>query len=117
MRGIIRLTVSMIGGGAFYTLWLASVLLQGGSGPWRLGGVSLVLAPLITSLGFAVGMVIAERFTGRRRGFLGAWSWALVGCVLGAFAVYPFGRMLIVFGMFMLGSVAVGIREVRLAGR
>ena len=43
---------------------------------------------------------------------LPAFLLPLAGCFAGALAVYPFGAMLIVFGMFGLGTVAVVVNEI-----
>jgi hypothetical protein len=40
--------------------------------------------------------------------------WPLIGCSLGAAAVFWFGPMLIVFGMFVAGTASVVVREVLL---
>ena len=74
-------------------------------------------APVATALGFGLGSVVGDRIIGRRSTpLLRACLWPLAGCVVGAVVVYPFGPMLIVFGMFGLGTAAVVAREV-IAGR
>ncbi len=115
MRGaLIRVTASLAGAALLYTAWLAAAVPKGRFGMPVVGPVLLVAAPLLTSVGFALGLREGERLTrGRRGGFLSAWLWPLAGCSLGAFAVYPFGPMLIVFGMFTLGTAAILLREVR----
>ncbi len=71
------------------------------------------LAPVFTAAGFAAGILVLERITGRgNTKFLPIFIWPLVGCAIGAIAVYWFGPMLIVFGMFVCGSLAMTIREV-----
>jgi hypothetical protein len=117
MKSVVRLVASLVGGGVFYTVWLAVALSGGRIGQPEIAAELTILAPIITSLGFAVGLALAELLTGRRGGFFGAWLWALVGCAMGALVVYPFGPMLIVFGMFVLGTVAVAVREIRLIRR
>ena len=42
--------------------------------------------------------------------------WPLVGCAVGALAVYWYGPMLIVFGMFVSGTCGVVLRELVLGG-
>ena len=70
------------------------------------------MAPVATALGFASGLYLHERATGARKArFLSALGWPLAGCVVGAAAVYWQGPMLIVFGMFVLGTVSVVLRE------
>lgn len=117
MRVIVRLAVSVAGGGVFYALWLAAALSGRGAHEVGIGAPWTILAPVITSLGFAVGLVIAGLLTGRRGGFGGAWLWALAGCAVGAIVAYQFGPMLIVFGMFAVGTAAVAAREITLRRR
>jgi len=59
-----------------------------------------------------VRMIVAQCLTGTRpKGFLRTFIWPLVGCVLGAVAVVWFGPMLIVFGMLVVGTGSVALRE------
>ena len=112
--GLVRLTAALAGAAVFYSAWLAVAVPNGRLSMPVVGTLLLVAAPLLTSLGFALGLREGERLTrGKRGGFLRAWVWPLAGCSLGAFAVYPFGAMLIVFGMFTLGTAAILLREVR----
>jgi len=67
-----------------------------------------MLAPIITGLGFAAGAAVFSRI--RRLAlppFRRLWLYPLTGCSIGAAVVFPFGPMLIVFGMCLLGSVAM----------
>ena len=48
-----------------------------------------------------------------RQNFFNIYKWPLVGCIIGAALVFPFGPMLIVFGMFGLGTLSVILREVK----
>ncbi len=43
--------------------------------------------------------------------FFQIYIWPLIGCSIGAGAVYWFGPMLIVFGMFVVGTASVALRE------
>jgi hypothetical protein len=107
-----RVTVSALFAGLFYTGWLAVFL-----GAFQDSGVLVkavlwVVAPVITAAGFAVGMIIAERLTEtRREDFVRTFAWPLFGCVLGAVVVVWLGPMLIVFGMFLVGTGSVALRE------
>lgn len=76
------------------------------------------LAPVFTAAGFAAGILVLDRMTGTgTTKFLPIFIWPLVGCAIGAIAVYWFGPMLIVFGMFVCGSLAITIREVALRAK
>jgi hypothetical protein len=67
---------------------------------------------LVTAAGFAAGTVIASgMISARRETFFQAFVWPLVGCFLGAVSVVWFGPMLIVFGMFFLGTGSVALKE------
>ncbi len=113
-----RIVISILGGGAFYTLWMGIAIRVGRIGYSGRGVALLIAAPILTAAGYAAGMLIGERLTGRAsKGFISIWLWALIGCAIGAFAVYPFGPMLIVFGMFVLGTVSVLVREIVLFRR
>jgi hypothetical protein len=71
-----------------------------------------LLGPVITEAGFASGLAVGERVTAAHRStFWRILLWPLAGCAIGAGAVYPFGPMLIVFGMFAVGTVSVIARE------
>lgn len=67
---------------------------------------------MITASGFAVGLIVAKRLTKARwEAFLPTFIWPLVGCVLGAVVVVWFGPMLIVFGMLLMGTASVALRQ------
>jgi len=82
----------------------------------RSGGAETILrllAPVVTAAGFAVGITVAERLGKRDEpSFIRIYVWPLVGCAIGATVVYPFGPMLIVFGMFAAGTASVAVREI-----
>jgi hypothetical protein len=75
-------------------------------------------APVVTTAGFAFGLTLL-RWRVRPLGsqFTRNYAWPLLGCAVGAAVVYPFGPMLIVFGMFAAGTLAVAIREAWLLRR
>ncbi len=112
---ILRLFLSVLGAGSLYTLWMVVGIPGARTGPGPAAIAIFALAPIATAIGYAVGMQLGEGITGRRaRGFRNAWVWALVGCLIGALVAYPFGPMLIVFGMFLVGTAAMTVREFRL---
>ncbi len=68
--------------------------------------------PVVTAAGFAFGMTIGEYLTSvKRPRFWQTCLWPLLGCGVGAGALFWFGPMLIVFGMFLLGTASVVLRE------
>jgi hypothetical protein len=111
-RALWSIIGSMVGGAIFYFSWLIAFLLLE---PVAIGTVEAglwALAPIVTSLGFALGAGIVER---RRASgplwFLRLWAWSLVACALGAASLYAVGPMLIVFGMLGLGTASMGLRQ------
>ena len=112
-EAVLRLASSLLGAGVFYTAWMAAFFAATRSGSVIAETVLWLLAPVMTAAGFAVGVTMAERLAKKQRtSFIRIYVWPLVGCAIGAAVVYPFGPMLIVFGMFAAGTVSVAIREV-----
>jgi hypothetical protein len=110
---LVRVVVSLLCGGAFYFVWMAAFLLAIKLDSLVVEAVLWLLAPVVTAAGFAVGIVAYERLTSTTRtGLFRIFIWPLIGCAIGAGAVYWFGPMLIVFGMFVAGTVSVALREV-----
>ena len=73
----------------------------------------IILAPVFTSFGFALGIFIMERLSEERTTNLFLiFLWTLAWCAVGAFVTNLFGPMLIVFGMFIMGALSVAVREV-----
>ena len=115
LKALIRVASSLLCAGAFYAAWLAAFLLTAEANGSVTHAIRWLSAPVVTAAGFAVGIVISERLTrARKTRFFRILPWPLVGCAIGAGAVYWFGPMLIVFGMFAAGAASVIIREVML---
>jgi FtsH-binding integral membrane protein len=116
VKSLVRVVASLLGAGLLYSVWLAAVLAAARpASPMPFWFV--LTAPVATAFGFGLGSVVGDRIIGRRSTpLLRACLWPLAGCVVGAVVVYPFGPMLIVFGMFGLGTAAVVASEV-IAGR
>jgi hypothetical protein len=112
---IIRVVLSVIVSGIFYVGWLAAalpILESEFVGP-VLKVIFWIAAPVVTAFGFAVGVFLFERLPGTRKSqILDIYKWSFVGCAVGAVSVVFFGPMLIVFGMFALGTAAIAIREI-----
>lgn len=111
-RVFIKVTVSLLCAGISYSVWLAAFLVAAELGSSVVETIGWLSAPVATAVGFAIGITIFECVTrARRTSFLRIFAWPLIGCALGAGAVYWFGPMLIVFGMFALGTASVALRE------
>lgn len=118
MKLVVRVAASLLGAGTFYSAWLAVVLALDPQPTAPLPLVVSATAPLFTALGFALGALLADRLTRQTQTrFLRTYLWPLAGCVVGALVVYPFGPMLIVFGMFALGTVTVFVEGLMLEER
>jgi hypothetical protein len=84
-------------------------------------GLLWIVAPVITALGFFAGAALFNRFRRLPRLPLSRlYFYPLLGCSIGAAVVFPFGPMLIVLGMCLLGSLSMLLFEFvafrRLAG-
>jgi len=113
-RLVVKVIVSLAFAGVFYTFWMAVAIsvFKSGAHSSVLEAVLWLSAPAITAGGFAAGIAIFDRLSGARKpGFLNAFKWSFIGCAVGAAAVFPFGPMLIVFGIFGVGTAAVSLRE------
>lgn len=113
-RLVVKVVVSLAFAGVFYTFWMAVAISVFKSGAHNsvLDAVFWLSAPVIAAAGFAAGIAIFDRLCGARKpGFLNAFKWSFIGCAVGATAVFPFGPMLIVFGMFGVGTAAISLRE------
>ncbi len=113
----IKAVVSLVFAGIFYIGWMtvAIPIFKSGAGVVA-RGICWLSAPVVTAVGFATGVVIAERVTKARKSkFLDILIWPLIGCAIGAGAVWWIGPMLIVFAMFAVGTVSVAVREVVLS--
>lgn len=107
-----RFVVSVVSGAAFYVAWMAVFLV---SRPYHvpfLRGLLWILAPIVTGLGFSAGAALFTRCSNLAGiPFRRLCCYSLCGCCIGAAAVFPFGPMLIVFGMCLLGSLAMLLFE------
>jgi hypothetical protein len=69
-----------------------------------------LLAPIVTAAGFTSGILLFEKRKKKKK-FLFIFLWPLIGCSVGAGVVYWFSPMLIVFGMFAVGTASIVLRE------
>jgi len=110
---VLRVGASLFFAGVVYLLWLAAFIpiMKADS---RIGSMAgWTSAPVVTALGFTYGVLIFNRIAkAQEASFVRVFPWALIGCGVGAAVVYPFGPMLIVFGMFAAGTACMVVREV-----
>lgn len=107
-----RFVVSVLFGAVFYVAWMALFLVCSAYRSPLLRGLLWILAPIITGLGFFVGAALFNRF--RRLPhppLLRLYLYPLIGCSIGAAVVFPFGPMLIVFGICLFGSLSMLLFE------
>ena len=113
---LIRVILSVVFAGIFYTGWMAVAILafESGLDSLILKAIIWLTAPVATAAGFTTGVAIFELLpgTGEKSKFLSIFKWSLIGCALGAGAVVWFGPMLIVFGMFVVGTASIALREI-----
>lgn len=112
-----RMVFSFLVAGLFNFIWLAAFLALTGKPPG--GPVSWLLwclAPPVTASGFSVGIILFDLHVLKTRiSLLSVLPYPLTGCVIGAAAIIPVGKMFIGIGMFTVGGIAVLLRELRLA--
>ena len=98
--------------GITYFVWMGLFLLMADSAGSLVRGILWFVAPVATATGFAMGIYVHEHRKGvRKDGFRSVLAWPLIGCSVGAVAIYWRGPMLIVFGMFAAGAASVVLRE------
>ena len=112
---LVRVALSVIFAGIFYIGWMAIAIptLKSEVGGLVVKTIIWILAPILTGLGFAIGPKIFELLpTTDKTHFGETYKWCLAGCVIGSGIVWVFGPMLIVFGMFAIGTMSVVLHEV-----
>jgi len=107
-----RFVVSVLFGAAFYVAYMALFLVCSAYYSPLFRGFLWILAPIITGLGFFVGAALFIHFHRLPHPPLPRlYLYPLTGCSIGAAVVFPFGPMLIVFGMCLLGSLSMLVFE------
>ena len=116
INSFLRIFNSVVFAGFFYVFWMAVAITAFKSGYGKfIMGLLWIIAPFITAAGFTIGIGLFDLVAKRSLpNFFNIYKWPLVGCIIGAAIVFPSGPMLIVFGMFGLGTLSVILREVRL---
>jgi hypothetical protein len=115
-----RVVSSLVFAGIFYTGWMAVAIAvyKSGLDSFALKVLVWLSPPVVTAAGFAVGVAIFELLPHTRKSKFGnIFRWSLIGCAIGAGIVVWFGPMLIVFGMFALGTASVALRDLMIAGK
>ena len=108
-----RVALALLMAGIFYVVWMSVFIVVSGSAHFILKAFLWLIAPVITGLGFATGIWICERRDPENPcSFLQIVVWPWIGCAIGAGAVFWFGPMLIVFGMFVVGTAGIVLREI-----
>jgi hypothetical protein len=106
------MVVSLAFAGITYFVWMGLFILMADSIGSLLRGILWFAAPVATAVGFATGIFVHDNATGARKdSFHSVLVWPLLGCAIGAVAIYWRGPMLSVFGMFAAGTASVVLRE------
>jgi len=112
LSALIRLSISLVGGLMAFAAWLVAVLLRMPRPPVPPSLAVTLIAPVVTAVGFGLGMLVAERCTKRQPiGFREPFLWSLAGGIIGTLALFPLGGMMAGFGLFGFGMAALIIRE------
>ncbi len=100
----------------FHVVWVAAFVASAKSGVFALKVLGWLLAPILTALGYAMGVRLGERTCiSRRNRFLQILGWPLIGCTIGAIGLCWLGPMWAGIGTFIGGAVSVAIREAKLS--
>jgi hypothetical protein len=109
----VRIIISVIFAGIFYTGWMAIAIPVLKSGLVFAKALCWLSAPVVTASGFASGIAIFELLPGTRKSKpRDIVLWPLASCTIGAAVVFFFGPMLIVFAMFALGTAGILTKEI-----
>ncbi len=115
---IVKVLVSILFAGVFYFVWMGMYIVGLKMTHSIVTTVLWLFAPMVTAAGFIVGIILVEKRTMIHGvNFFRIYIWLLIGCAVGFGAVYWFGPMLIVFGMFVAGTASVILREIVLLSR
>jgi hypothetical protein len=110
----VLLAVVFVGGWIAATDSVVTLLASGDNNSWAvIHTIYIWASPVVTAAGFAVGIWLAERLSGKRKTkFLRIFAWPLVGCTMGAAAIFLIGPL-----VFSFGTTSLVIREVLAAKR
>jgi hypothetical protein len=114
LRVFLRVLSSLIGAIIMFAFWLMTVLAGMPRPPVPPSFAVTLTAPVITAVGFSLGMLVADKLTRTRQGGVrGTFLWSFIGGTVGTLMMFPFGGMMAGFGMFGLATATVLIRELR----
>ena len=114
-KSLALVVVSVLMAGVFHIGWLAVFIPAAKSGVMALKILGCMSAPVITAVGYAVGLWFGERLlTQRTTDFLRNLLWPLIGCTFGATALCWVGPMWVGIGTFIGGAASVILREGKL---
>ena len=117
LKSLALLAASVLVAGVFHIGWLAAFIPAAKSGVVALKILGWISAPVVTAVGYAVGVWLGERLlTQRKTDFLQIFLWPLVGCTLGATALSWIGPMWAGIGTVVGGAASVVLREAKLLG-
>jgi len=110
-----KVFLSVLFAGVLHFIWVAIFIMSVNKVGTIVKGALWILAPVVTATGFTMGLVVGERLLGStKEPFFRVYIWPLAGCAIGAAAVFWFGPMLVGFGMFLVGTASVVLRQVLL---
>jgi hypothetical protein len=110
-----RLISSLIGAFLFNIFWRVFFISFGKLPRGIIGGVLWLVAPLIIACGYSCGIIVYDLVVLRnRKSFLSILPWPLIGCAIGEVAAFSSGPMVIGLSIFILGGVAILLREIKI---
>ena len=110
-----RLISSLIVAFLFNIIWLIFFISFGKLPRGIIGGVLWCVAPLIIACGYSCGIIVYDLVVLRnRKSLLSILPWPLIGCAIGEVATLSSGPMVIGLSIFILGGVAMLLREVNI---
>ena len=105
--------LAVCAGGLGYSVWLIIFLLLPTNVSAAIENVLWMLAPVLTTSGFSLGVWIRNKRTKQVHiPLTSSLLWTLIACSLGALTVYWYGPMLIVFSMLACGTLSVLVHEI-----
>ena len=112
---VTRLISSLIFAFLFNIFWLIFFISFGKLPQGIIGGVLWCVAPLIIACGYSCGIIVYDLVVLRnRKSLLSILPWPLIGCVIGEVVALFSGSMVIGLSIFILGGVAMLLREINI---
>ena len=112
---VARLISSLMVAILFNIIWLIFFISFGKLPRGIIGGALWIAAPLIIACGYSYGIIAFDYFVlMNRKSLLSILPWPLIGCAIGEVAVLSSGPMVIGLSIFILGGIAMLLREVNM---